>query len=350
MKKIIPFSVLAALLVLAGGFMWKQDRLPDFSDKHNELVSGKMGGVSLVAPSSPVKGGWAKAVKESGAGWVILLPYAYSYQGKTEVFYDMKGQWWGERKEGVIATIRHATSQGLKVCLKPMVWIPGSWPGSFTMEDEEGWKAWEASYRNYILGLAKIGEAEGVSMMCIGTEFKISSAERPAFWRQLAKDVRAVFSGKVTYAANWDNFHKVTFWDAMDYIGVDAYFPLSDEELPTVKDLKRKWAAPGFRLQSFARRFKKKILFTEFGYRSVDQCAWKQWLLEKVPFHKQVNLQAQVNGYQAFFEYFWDKSWFAGAFLWQWYHNHYSAGGEKNSDYTIQRKPAADLVKTWFSK
>jgi homoserine trans-succinylase len=33
---------------------------------------------------------------------------------------------------------------------------------------------------------------------------------------------------KLTYAANWDDFDKVPFWNELDYIGIDAYFPLSD--------------------------------------------------------------------------------------------------------------------------
>ena len=95
--------------------------------------------------------------------------------------------------------------------------------------------------------------------------------------------------------------------------------------------------------------YRKQILFTEFGYRSLDRCTWRQWEIQDVPYHQQVNLQAQTNAYQAFFETFWNKEWFAGVFLWQWY-THPDAGGPKNSDYTPQNKPAASLIKDWFGK
>jgi hypothetical protein len=41
-------------------------------------------------------------------------------------------------------------------------------------------------------------------------------------------EIRKIYTGKLTYAANWDDFDKVPFWKELDYIGIDAYFPLSD--------------------------------------------------------------------------------------------------------------------------
>ena len=33
------------------------------------------------------------------------------------------------------------------------------------------------------------------------------------------------------------NLNVVTFWDELDFIGIDAYFPLSDKKSPTIEDL-----------------------------------------------------------------------------------------------------------------
>ena len=44
------------------------------------------------------------------------------------------------------------------------------------------------------------------------------------------------------------------------------------------------------------------------------------------PYTKGVNMESQVNAYQGFFDYFWEKDWFAGMFLWQWYTNDVTTG------------------------
>ena len=310
----------------------------------------KIGGISLVAPVNKTDDKWVPPVTRINAGWVALLPYGYSYSNKPRVVYNMSRQWWGEQIEGTRATTRHAKKYGLSVMLKPMVWIPGSWPGSFDMATEVLWKEWEVSYTKYIMDFARLAQDEKVDLFCVGTEYKLAATKRPDFWRKLIKDVRSVYKGKVTYAANWDNYENVRFWDAVDYIGIDAYFPLSYKVVPNVNELVSKWQVPSNGLQKIALRYGKQILFTEFGYRSTDRTAWQQWELEHIPNDEGVNLQGQVNAYEGFFKYFWDKKWFAGVFLWQWYHFNDKAGGKKNSDYTPQNKPAQKVITEWFGK
>ena len=48
-------------------------------------------------------------------------------------------------------------------------------------------------------------------------------------WRALIEDVRAVFSGRVGYAANFDHYQQVGFWQSLDVMGINAYFSLRDQ-------------------------------------------------------------------------------------------------------------------------
>ena len=144
-----------------------------------------------------------------------------------------------------------------------------------------------------ILEFAKVAEAEDVEMLCIGTEYKIAVKERPKFWRNLIRKVREVYGGQLTYAANWDSFHEISFWGELDYIGVDAYFPLTSEATPSVDMLKQKWKDPLYGIKIIQRKFKKPVIFTEYGYKSIHRTAWKQWEFENTPDHQDVNLQAQ---------------------------------------------------------
>lgn len=47
-----------------------------------------------------------------------------------------------------------------------------------------------------------------------------------AFWRSLVDELRPIYRGPIGYGANFDQFHEVGFWDAMDVIGISSYFSL----------------------------------------------------------------------------------------------------------------------------
>ncbi|HEX2900067.1 MAG TPA: hypothetical protein VHS96_10140 [Bacteroidia bacterium] len=306
--------------------------------------------MSIVSPPKKVDHQWVAPVKQLNAGWVAVMPYAFGQAGVPSLRYNAQSQWWGEQFEGIQTIVQHARKEGLKVMLKPMVWVQGSWAGGFDLEDEAQWKQWEANYRAYTLAVTKIAVAEKVEMICLGTELKVAVRKRAKFFRALIDEVRLIYPGKLTYAANWDDYFSVNLWDKLDYIGVDAYFPLSPTNAPTVQELKIAWLDPLRKISQLYKVYRKPILFTEFGYRSIDQCCWEQWLRENLPHDAYVNLQNQENAYKAFFESFWHQPWFAGVFLWQWYTHHDLAGGNKNSDFTPQNKPAERLIAEWFAK
>ena len=63
-----------------------------------------------------------------------------------------------------------------------------------------------------------------------------------------------------------------------------------------------------------------------------------------------VNLEAQSNTMQVLFEEFWNEDWFAGGFLWKWFHDNNGAGGEADNQFTPQNKPAEGIIKSQYSK
>ena len=66
-------------------------------------------------------------------------------------------------------------------------------------------------------------------------------------WVQLINKTRTIYKGQLTYAANYDNYHEVDFWEHLDFIGINAYFPLRSptEKLPDAdylfNEFKNKW-------------------------------------------------------------------------------------------------------------
>ncbi len=94
-------------------------------------------------------------------------------------------------------------------------------------------------------------------------------------WREVIAAVRGVYRGRVTYAANFDQYEEVGFWDALDLFGVNAYFPLRRHYLPDIGDgelealLESRWDVVLDRLDRFREAeglAEHPVLFTELGY------------------------------------------------------------------------------------
>jgi len=221
------------------------------------------------------------------------------------------------------------------------------WPGDFEMDDQENWESWEEDYREYLATVLDIADTFDVEMICIGTEFRLAVRQRPKFWEDLIDEVRSRYSGKLIYAANWDTVEEVSFWDKLDYIGIDAYYPLSESTTPSVEELVQAWKPHLDRIELLAQRVDRSVIFTEYGYRSTDQTARHPWETDKEK--RAVNLEGQRNSYQALYYATSDRDWFEGGFLWKWFADHDGVGGSKDKGFTPQNKPAAEVIKHQFS-
>ncbi len=325
------------------------DSLPVQSDTLIHLSNSKIKGIALVAPPDSFNHPPFNEICQLGAEWVSIVPYAFAPKGSAGLQYDVSLQWWGERPEGVHTSIRLAHEKGLKVMLKPHVYIPGGWVGHLKFDTREEWEEWEKRYSAYVLQMAEMAEEEKVELFCFSTEFKHSILLRYRFWSRLIEQVRAVYHGKLTFSANWDYFEEIPFWAKMDVIGVSAYFPLSESRQPAKHELLASWQQTKLRLQTLSRRYNKQILFTEYGYLSVDFTAKGHWILEPDIDAYKVNYKAQAVALDALYESFWDEPWWAGGFLWKWYPNNLDyTGFPKDKDYTPQGKPSIQVIKKWY--
>jgi hypothetical protein len=66
-----------------------------------------------------------------------------------------------------------------------------------------------------------------VDYFVIGTELG-QPFHRVDQWRDVIKNIRSLYGGSVTYSVNWGEFFDVIWWDDLDAIGLDAYYPLTD--------------------------------------------------------------------------------------------------------------------------
>ena len=324
-----------------------------FPEAPKSFEGERIKGISLVGPPSPFKANPMSSLQQVGVDWVGVIPFAYSLSGSTSVTYDRKGdntQWWGETPEGSLTAIQLAKAKGMKVMLKPQVYVPGDWPGAIDFQTEAEWQAWEKQYEEYILLFAKMAEQEQVDLFCIGTEFKIALQKRMRFWLRLIDKIKVHYKGPLTYAANWDEFYDLPnrFWRKLDYVGIDAYFPLLEEKTPSVDQLVKAWIPKRQSIRAFYLKVKKPIIFTEFGYLTVDGCAWQAWELEKVVRRLPVNEQAQANAIEALFQTFWKEFYWAGSFYWKWFPNMQGISDYPERDYSPQGKKGEGVIAKWF--
>ncbi|MDE0471091.1 MAG: hypothetical protein OXH57_04055 [Ekhidna sp.] len=308
----------------------------------------RINGVSLVNPPRPIESLAMQQLHRINADWVAVIPYGFSRAGQGSVSSDHSQQWWGERTEGSCMLIQYAKENDLKVMVKPHVWIAAEgWCGNFNLTTEALWQQWETDFRKYIINHAKKADSLSVEIFCIGTEYRIPARERPEFWKSLIQDIRKVYDGKLTYASNWDNYENITWWDKLDYIGVDAYFPLTNRDDPTIDQIKEGWVPVKKRLKAFSQKWDKLILFTEFGFQSVNGAVGKHWEVEKSP--ESINFQLQADAYEATFQSLENESWWAGGFFWKW-HLMMRSSSYFRMEWTPQNKPAEQIIARWYAK
>lgn len=321
--------------------------IPDGTAQNQSI---KFSGITMVAPPNPIDLRPINKIKAVNAEWVCLVPYGFIRSGSTDVQFNLNFQWWGEKEEGIVESIRLAKKAGLRVMLKPQIYMHGKWIGDLAYSSQKEWAGFEQSYTEFIMHWSDIAEKENVELFCVGTEIKQSAQQREEYWRSLIEKIRSDYCGKLCYSSNWDAYQDVPFWDALDFVGVSAYFPLSTKKTPSVKQLGNAWSEQMKELKKFSELNDKQILFTEYGYLTVDGCAGRTWELEKKIKSLSKNEQAQANAIEAMLKKFYKEDFWAGGFLWKWFPDGMGHEGYPDKDYDPQGKKAEAVIQEWYGK
>ncbi|OBX26794.1 hypothetical protein LX77_02314 [Gelidibacter algens] len=312
--------------------------------------SPKINGVSFVASRNAITEKSVQPVVRINANFAALMPFGFIRElSHPEIWFNTERQWFGEREDGIKQYAEELRKKGIKIMLKPQIWVSnGQFTGFIKMTKEEDWKTLEKSYSSFILEYARIAQESNFEILCIGTELEGFIDARPNYWKGLITEIKKIYKGKLTYASNWNEYNRTPFWDDIDYIGIDAYFPVDDKQSPTLEASKKGWQKHKIEMKTYSEKHDKPILFTEFGYRSSDYAGREPWTVDRVD--KQVNLEAQAILTQALFEEFWTEEWFSGGFVWKWFHDYEKVGGPEDNRFTPQNKPAEQVLKTFYSK
>ena len=292
----------------------------------------------------------------TNANAIAIVPTVYV---DDKGAYQFKQTQQTEREENLVHAISRARQNGLSVMLKPHVdSLDNTWRGQFAPADVN---AWFAGYKQVLVNYARVAEQTGVDTLCLGVELRsLSGSQYRRYWSDIIDTVRTVYRGQLTYAANWDEVKQVSFWDKVDIIGVDAYVPLTTKKNPSAQDFADGWTSvprdswqasvhdnksPVEFYRDISVKYRKPVLFTELGYRSLDgaHAAPGDWQ-KKGGFDP----QEQLDLMNAFFSV-WSRqagNWFKGVHFWNWEMPHKLA--EKQLGYTPQGKPAGNIITAWF--
>ncbi|MFQ5718189.1 MAG: hypothetical protein ACE5IK_01435 [Acidobacteriota bacterium] len=354
----------AAVLLVSGCTTADAGSVPENRDPESPVVDTSVGvaaagppirGFCLDAPGRSFTARVLDPVADTGAGWISLTPFAWQ-RGVHEPHVGFSPSAdrviWGESDEGLTAIVAAARARGLSVLLSPHIWlhrsIAGGWRGDIEMTSETDWQSWFADYRAFILHHARLAERLHIKILSVGLELRQVAVTREADWRRLIDEVRRVYHGKLTYSANWyEEPEKVAFWDALDYIGIQGYFPLGSDPSPSLDELRAGWRPHRDRLERLAQRTGKPILFTEIGYKSSRGATVEPWTWQP---QGAPDGDLQARAYQAVLDTFWDEPWFAGLFLWQWQPGRSLRPSPDRGDFTPQGKPALAVVRNYFGR
>lgn len=234
-----------------------------------------------------------------------------------------------------------ARSLGMRVVLKLHVDVAdGSFRGDIAPADRA---AWFASYTTMVDHYADLAAQGGAEMMVIGTELTSMSTDDAA-WRALIADARARFPGALTFAANqMSGAQQITFWDALDYIGVDDYMPLTDstDPDPALDTLVQAWNARGYvaALAQLHQQWGRPVLLTEIGYQSRVGTAITPWTNASGAPDQGPQERAVDAAYRALS----GQPWLAGLYWWDWV----ATGPEADGGWSLEGTQAADTIRAW---
>jgi hypothetical protein len=276
----------------------------------------------------------------TGADTVALIPLWYMKTGESSTFGSTDQS---PSDESLRLTIRRAKALGLRVVLKPHVNCEDGRQTALIRPKDE--RLWFRTYDEFLLHYARMAEEEKADLFVVGTEiYSMTGPDHRGEWESLIRDVRGVYAGKLTYAANWYDFMLVTFWGSLDYIGINGYFPIVGGHDPRLLAMSLKVYRPI--ISGVSQAYGKPVLFTEVGLSSQKGANRKPWSYRD---YGSVDAEVQKDYLEAFLQVFDREPYFAGFLQWCWDLNP-DAGGPDDKSMTVRGKPALALLEDYFRR
>jgi len=225
----------------------------------------------------------------------------------------------------ITSILSYAHAHGVSVMMRPCVdpdWskpgTAGTWRGMIgRYYSAADWATWFAAYQPFLYRYATLAQSLKFDSLCVGMELEMASLQTE-LWRETVLGVRNRYAGPLLYAANWGNEGNVQWWDAVDVIGVDAYYPLAPTNTnPAVQDLISAWGPITSSLAALSSKTGKNVVFAEIGYCANNAANVDPAHCNTLGYCD----QCQANLYQAVLQSVYLQPWFEGLYFWAWLSN-----------------------------
>jgi hypothetical protein len=285
-----------------------------------------------------------------GVTWVSITPFGRIWDLRsTEILYDFEAPY-DENRDAVARMIAQAHARGIRVLVIPHLWVEtGGWRGEIDPGSPEGWAEYQRNYRAFVLAWARDAAAAGADAFSIGVECKSWSGRFGEFWWRFIDEVREVFPGLLTYSANWDEAEDVLFWDRLDLIGINAFYPLADHPGATFEEYRAGASRAAASVGRLAEVFQMPVLFVEIGYTTRVDAAVEPWLWPDDMHDVVISEQEQARALEASLGAFATHEWFAGFFLWRYYANLDDVSQEAIWGFSPHGKRAERVLRAVFA-
>lgn len=293
-------------------------------------------------------------LKATGANSVsLIIPYHTSNCQSSNV----EAGWNTPTDSSLTSAISYIRSLSMRVILVPHLDAYDNWGGFCA------WRAnispsdrstFFANYQSMLDHLASFNP----DVMTIGVELiSVSSskinADNTTRWNSMISHLRANHPGiNLNYSANWGSgdfateTNQIQFWGNLDSIGISGYYELPSAT-PQVADIESEWNRWNTgNIKPLVDQYGKSVKFTEVGYESVNGARYQPWDSNR-RWWAGYNGQEQANLYEAMFRYWNNYDYFTGVNLWDWSADP-NAGGDGDTDYTPQNKPAQAVIASYF--
>ncbi len=231
--------------------------------------------------------------------------------------------------EQVRAGLRQMRAAGLRPMLKIHLWIPGHWAGDADPGDRA---TWFAAYQRAVVQLAEVAEDEHAEALVVATELR--QLQDAPQWPGLVAAVRQAYRGTLAYVADGlEHAESFRYWNLFDVVGTSLYPALP----PQAEARAARMREAAAQLQALAQRSGRPVWVAELGLRSAKGSLAAPW---ESPEQRQaaVDTRLQVQVLREWIRVLAGHG-VQGIGIWCWYTDP-DAGGMRDSDFTVQNKPA----------
>jgi hypothetical protein len=288
---------------------------------------------------------------QMGATWVALTPFGrvMNLEGRgVDPTFEAPFE---DNKKSIARAVAMAHARGMRVMLVPHLWVEsGEWRALIDPKTDAGWDAWKLSYTAFVLAWAKVAEQSHVDLFSVGVELRSwVTTPRASTFLDVIRKIREVYTGPLTYSANWDDVDDTVILGAIDVIGVNAFYPLADKDGASLPELIKGGERVRDKLRALSTAWQKPVVFTEIGYTTRPNPAVHPWEWPDAMKGVTVDQVAQAEAYHALIAPMRDEPWFLGFFVWRVYADPEDVSQEAEWGFSPRGKLSELVVRDAFA-